>query len=281
MRILTAAALAAFAAPALACPDDAAITAFLAARAEARPAQALVASDATMADAFCAQAMLTEARLESLGPVVGYKAGLTSDAAQAAFGVSEPVFAPLHATMILADGAEIALADGVRPLFEADLLVVIADAAINEAKTPEEAIAHIAGVRPFIETPDIAVGKDVKLTGPVLVAGASGAWKGVAGDLVVLPADASGVAMLDAFTARLLDGQGEELSAAPGSAVLGHPLNVVIWVARTLAAQGGALKPGDLVSVGSFGPLFPMKPGAARVIYEGLPGDPTVSAVFR
>jgi 2-oxo-hept-3-ene-1,7-dioate hydratase len=280
-RHALAAVLTALAAPAMACPDAAAVEAFLAARAEGRPAAALVAVDAPMADAYCAQRMLTEARLATLGPIVGYKAGLTSAPAQAAFGFREPVLAPLHASMLLDDGAEVTVADGVRPLFEADLLVVIADAAINAATTPEQAVAHIAGVRPFMELPDLAVGPDVKLSGPVLVAGGVGASKGVAGDLVAIPADAAGVKMLGGFTARVLDGAGTELSSAPGAAVLGHPLNSVIWVARTLAAQGKALKPGDLVSVGALGPLHPMKPGAARVVYEGLPGDPSVGAVFR
>lgn len=41
------------------------------------------------------------------------------------------------------------------------------------------------------------------------------------------------------------------------------------------------LEPGDLVSLGSFGPLLEPKPGlAATVTYQGLPGDPNVSVTF-
>jgi 2-keto-4-pentenoate hydratase len=58
--------------------------------------------------------------------------------------------------------------------------------------------------------------------------------------------------------------------------VLGHPLNAVLW----LVPNGVRLQPGDLVSVGSFGPLAPAKPGEVTAHYDGLPGDPTVSVTL-
>ena len=56
----------------------------------------------------------------------------------------------------------------------------------------------------------------------------------------------------------------------------------MIWLARDLQRSGIVLKPGDLLSLGSFTPLTPPQPGQAiRVIYQGLPGDPSVSVRFR
>lgn len=263
-----------------ACPEPAAIDAYIADRDAARPAARPIAAGASLDDALCAQAMLVAALVPALGPVVGYKAGLTSEKAQSAFGVTEPVLGTLLAGMMLEPGASVAVAKGVRPLFEADLLVEIADPAVNAAKTPAEVLAHIAGVRPFLELPDLAVAREVTLDGPVLTATNVGAWKGVVGDLIAVPAE-GGVEMLAAFTARVADADGAALSVAPGAAVLGHPLEAVIWVAGMLAQQGKALKAGDLVSVGSIGPLHPMKPGmTVSVTYEGLPGTPAISARF-
>lgn len=266
-----------------ACPDDAAIEAFLADRAAARPTTAPVAAGGSIADALCAQSKIVARLSADLGPVAGYKAGLTSPKSQEVFGVTEPVFGTLLKGMLLEPGASVSPSDAVRALFEADLIVEIADAAVNEASTPEEVLAAIAGVRPFLELPALVVGKDEKLDGAAITAINVGAWRGVMGDLIVLPQGAEGVAMLADFTARLTDdASGETLSAAPGKAVLENPLNAVTWIAGVLKAQGKALKPGDLVSVGSIGPLHPMKPGmSVTLTYEGLPGTPKIGASFK
>jgi 2-keto-4-pentenoate hydratase len=266
-----------------ACPDDAAIDAFLAERAAERPTTAPVAAGGSIADALCAQEKIVARLSADLGPVVGYKAGLTSPKSQEIFGVSEPVFGTLLKGMILEPGASVSPSDAVRALYEADLIVEISDAAVNEASTPEEVLASIAGVRPFLELPALVVGKDEKLDGAAITSINVGAWRGVMGELIVLPQGAEGVAMLAGFTARLTDdATGETLSAAPGKAVLGHPLNAVTWIAGVLKAQGKALKPRDLVSVGSIGPLHPMKPGmSVTLAYEGLPGTPKIGASFK
>ena len=39
---------------------------------------------------------------------------------------------------------------------------------------------------------------------------------------------------------------------AKGKALLGNPLNAVLWLVKDLAATGEKLKSGDLISLGSF-----------------------------
>ncbi|MCY4488452.1 MAG: hypothetical protein OXF11_15260 [Deltaproteobacteria bacterium] len=62
-------------------------------------------------------------------------------------------------------------------------------------------------------------------------------------------------------------------------AVLGHPANSLLW----LMSKGVELGPGDMVSVGSFGRLFPPAKGngGASVTYSGPPGEPTVRVTFK
>lgn len=265
-----------------ACPDAATVDTFIADRGAARPATPPIGAGSSLEDGLCAQAMIIERLSKDLGPVIGYKAGLTSPPAQQAFGVDEPVFGTLLRDMLLPSGSSLRAADAVRSLFEADLIVEIGESAVNEATTPAEVLASIRGVRPFLELPALVAPLDIQLDGPMITSINVGAWRGVMGDLIALPADETGVAMLADFTARLSDETtGETISAAPGKAVLGHPLNAVIWIAGVLKAQGKALKPGDLISVGSIGPLNPMKPGqSVRLTYEGLPGTPSVTASF-
>ncbi|MFV0473090.1 MAG: 2-keto-4-pentenoate hydratase [Pikeienuella sp.] len=274
--------LVSLAAPAFAaCPDSAVVDAFVAARAAAEPTSPPVAAGGALKDGFCAQTMVVERLSADLGPVVGWKAGLTSTKSQEAFGVTEPVIGTLLQGMLLESGATVRADEAVRALFEADLIVEIADDAIMDAKTPEEALAHIRGVRPFLELPALVVGPDEKFDGAALTSINVGAWKGVMGPLVEIPAGAEGVALMAGLTARLVDQDGAVISEASGSAVLGNPLNAVIWAADALRRQGLSLEAGSLVSVGSIGPLSPIKPGMTVTLsYDGLPGAEEISVSF-
>lgn len=258
-----------------ACIEDAAIDAYLGDY-KAKIATKAIAVDASFADARCAQDKLVERLSGELGPVIGYKAGLTSEGAQERFGVDEPVMGTLLEKMMLTSGATVPADFGARPLFEADLLLVVGDEAINDATTPQEVLAHLKGVRPFIELPDLMYAEGEPFTGPSLTAMNVGARMGVMGE--ELPAD---VAMLDALrdmTVTVRAADGEVLAEAKGEAVLGHPLNSALW----LLEKGVRFEPGQLISVGSIGPLLPpvKAKGTATVTYAGLPGDPTVTVHF-
>jgi 2-keto-4-pentenoate hydratase len=88
--------------------------------------------------------------------------------------------------------------------------------------------------------------------------------------------------LLAEMTVVVTDENGAKLAEGKGSAVLGSPLNVAVWIARDLAASGTRLKAGDLISVGSFTPLTPPKSGqTVTARYEGLPGNPAVSVSFK
>ena len=80
----------------------------------------------------------------------------------------------------------------------------------------------------------------------------------------------------------IVKADGAELDRGKGSDVLEHPLNAVVWLVQDLARDGRAMKPGDLISLGSFSKLLPPKPGlAVEVQYQGLPGNPVVSVSFK
>ncbi|SLN11797.1 2-keto-4-pentenoate hydratase [Falsiruegeria litorea R37] len=259
------------------CASDDQIAGFVADYISNTPTAAL-SKDGTMADALCTQAKLVHAMTAHMGPVIGYKAGLTSKPAQDRFGVSEPVQGVLYQNMMLPDGAEVPATWGARPVFEADLILVVADAAINQATTPAEVLAHVSAIRPFIELPDLTLAKGEPITGVTLTAIGVAPKLGVLGNPIPVE-DA------DAMTDRLAQMQvtlaaadGEILSQVPGQAVLGHPANSALW----LMSKGITFAPGDMISVGSFGPLFPPAKGkgGARATYDGLPGNPSVHVTF-
>jgi 2-keto-4-pentenoate hydratase len=54
---------------------------------------------------------------------------------------------------------------------------------------------------------------------------------------------------------------GEVVATGRGDAVLGNPLNSVIWLARKLAEFGRAIEAGEIIMSGSFTRQFPIAPG--------------------
>lgn len=238
------------------------------------------------ADGACSRAKLNALLAKRHGKVVGYKAGLTNPAVQKRFNSDQPVWGKLYEGMVLPSGSVVDAAFGARPLFEADMLVRVKSAAINQAKTPMDVLDAIDQVIPFIELPDLVVQAPPKLNGPAVSAINVGARLGVAGTPLAVPvARAERYAMLGALsgmTVVLADGNGAELGKGKGSDILEHPLNAVVWLAGALAKEGLAMKPGDLISLGSFSPLLPPKAGlTATVTYQGLPGAQPVSVSFK
>jgi 2-keto-4-pentenoate hydratase len=214
------------------------------------------------------------------GRIVGYKAGLTNTAVQKRFGHSSPVRGVLLEKMLLDDGAEVPAKFGAIPMFEADLVVVVKDEGINQAKTPADVLKHLASIRPFIELPDMVTAREQPLTGAVITSFNVGARLGVLGKPVAPTPELADA--LPKMTVVARDQDGKELAKAPGAAILGHPLNAVVWLAEDLAKSGGKLRAGDVLSLGAFTPPSFPKPGlTVTVTYEGLPGNPNVSVRFK
>jgi 2-keto-4-pentenoate hydratase len=239
------------------------------------------AAGMTMAGATCGARKFVAALEPTLGKVVGYKAGLTNQAIQQRFGLSAPLKGTLLAGMLLSDGAEVPARFGTRPFLEPDLVVEVASTAIHDARTPLEALSALRSVRPFIELPDTLVEDPTRITAAALVANNVGARLGVLGAPLPVRADQAFADALKAMRVRTTNDTGRELGAAPGTTILGDPLNAVIWLAAELRREGITLKPGDLLSLGAFG-TSPVEAGrTVTVTYEGLPGNPKVSVTFR
>lgn len=239
-------------------------------------------TDLSMADGECGRRRLIERIEASDNRIVGYKAGLTSRAVQERFGVASPVRGVLFEKMLLKDGANVPADFGARPVYEADLLVVVKDAAIQQAKTHLDALRSISLVVPFIELPDLLVAEGEKLTAPLIVSLNVGARLGVVGKGIPARATPEFAAALAAMHVVVTDQKGIEIASGNGSAILDHPLNAVLWLAQELGKSGIKLKPGDLLSLGSFTAPMNPRPGlSVTVRYMGLPGNPEVSVRFK
>lgn len=249
---------------------------------EAREPLRGLRGDLSMRDAECGRRRLVE-KLEAIeNRIVGYKAALTNRQVQARFAVSSPVRGVLLEKMLLADGADVSADFGARPVVEADLLVVVKDASIHQARTHLDVLRSLSLVVPFIELPDLLVAEGEKLTAPLIVSLNAGARLGVVGKGIPVRATPEFADALAAMRVVVSDQRGRELASGTGAAILEHPLNAALWLVRDLEKSKTRLKPGDMLSLGSFtDPLAPYPGLAVTVRYEGLPGNPAVSVRFK
>ncbi|WP_153161064.1 2-keto-4-pentenoate hydratase [Zoogloea sp. 1C4] len=265
-----------------ACPTDLEAAAVAAAVVARQPVPA-PAGEMSMADGLCGRDKVVRFLAQTYGEVVGYKAGLTNPAVQKRFNHDAPLRGTLFKSMLVADGAELPVSFGTRPVFEADMIVEVADpAALAKADTPLAALKALKSFSPFIELPDLMVADPSKLGGPMLAMINVGARAGVVGKAIPIKATPALAGAFATMTVTLADSTGSVLDTGKGSATLGNPLNAASWLARDLAAAGTPLKRGDLLSLGSFTKLFPPKPGMGVMVkYDGLPGNPGVGVKFR
>ncbi len=221
------------------------------------------------------QRMLILTLRPRFGEIAGYKAALTSPAAQQRFGVDGPLAGVLLENMFTSTGSIVDRAAFVRPVLEADLLVRVGDAAINDARNEDEVLAALSEVIPAIEIADLMYADPAVIDGPAITAINAGARLMVAGPNIALSATGETRDRLARFTAGVVDQGGAVITGGDGAALMGHPLGAALWLKNEVLRQGYRLKPGDLLSLGSLGAPVPLS-GLERVTatYEGLDREP-------
>jgi 2-keto-4-pentenoate hydratase len=238
----------------------------------------------TMDQAMKIQGEFVKAISPTFGKVVGYKAGFTNPSAQKAFGVTAPVRGTLLEKMLMKSGAEVPADFGARPLYEGDLILRVKSDKINKAKTPMDALKQIDAALPFIELPDLAYAKEVKINGPAITAVNVAARYGVIGEPIPVKASKEWMDRLKNFKLQILDDKGTMLIEGQGSALLDHPMNVVLWIRDSLKAEGKKLKKGDLLSLGTITKLTPTAPNTiirARYVDLDPKGTVEISVKFK
>ena len=203
----------------------------------------------TLDDAYAVQAALVGLKIAAGRRRIGWKIGLTSRAMQQALNIDTPDSGVLFDDMRFANGATIAPGRFIQPRIEAELAFVLkAPLAGNVSR--EAVIAATDHVVPALEILDTRIVRQSP----------SGAIRRVQDTIADNAANAGivlGEARLDpagdlrwqgAIVAR--DGVVEETGL--GAGVLNDPVLGIVWLARRLAEQGGAMAAGEVVLSGSF-----------------------------
>ena len=220
------------------------------------------------------QRMLVLTLRPQWGEIVGYKAALTSEAARKRFGIDQPVTGVMLENMFTSTGSTIQAATGVNLLLEADLLVRVANEAINDATSEQEILAALSQVVPFLEIPDTMFAAGVSINAADVIAINAGSRIGVMGAPVEIssltnPREALGAIR---FT---LHGNKQLIAEGSSKALMGHPLAAALWLKNDLNRQDIKLKAGDLLSLGGMHRPVPAKgQGLVELNYFGLGEQP-------
>ena len=208
----------------------------------------------SLEEAFLIQLGLI-ARREAAGERrIGWKVGLTAPVIQQQFGVHEPVFGCLLEGGVKLSGEHFRFAELIKPGFESEICMrlgrELAGSALDQA-TARRAIDLVYPAFEIIETRGDFT-KDLPL------ALADNAQQ----KAIVLGAGRRLDENLDLAGVRVaVEIGGKEVASGRGDAVLGNPLNSLVWLARKLHALGRGLKAGELVMTGSFTRQFPLAAG--------------------
>jgi len=236
------------------------------------------------ADAPCFRNALLARLTPTLGPIVGYKVGVWTKAAQVTNGASGPVVGVLHKGMMLPEDKPVPVSFAFSPMAEADFLVIVGDEGINMASTREEAYRHLRGYRPFIELPDNHYPPETKADIARLVALNVNARAGIMGKEIPLRQTPEGFAGLAGLSVSvtLRTPAGVQLSSGKSAETLGDPLDIVLTTRDLLRDEGITLKRGDVISLGTLTPPHQPVAGETMSVRYSL-GDQTsdIEASFK
>jgi 2-keto-4-pentenoate hydratase len=191
---------------------------------------------------------------------IGWKVALTSKPTQEQFNFHEPAFG--HVLEQFPSGHRFP-ADLIRPGCEPEICVRLARP-IGAGADADTARAAIEVCYPALEIVELRC--DLRRDMPLALAD-NAAQKAVVLGSPVRMGDAPDLAGIETRV-RV---NGVELATGLGAAVLGHPLNAIVWLAGKLPEYGHALKAGDLIMTGSFTRMLPLAAGdQVEATFAGL-----------
>lgn len=249
--------------------DDraAAAAALLAAYTDGHPVEPLSEKyvGLTLDDAYEIQLLQIRERLAAGRTVKGHKVGLTSAAMQRQLGVDQPDFGHLLDDMFHLEHVPIAAGAYLQPKIEPEIAFVLARPLRGPGVTAAEAAAAVDVVLPALEIIDSRV-RDWKIG--ILDTIADNASSGG----VVLGSRPTRLADVDLrLTGCTLHVRGQLAATGAGGAVLGSPLNALVWLANTLGERGVGLEAGHVVLPGSVCAAVPVAPGdGVTATFAGL-----------
>lgn len=228
--------------------------------------------DATLEMAYRIQQAQVDAWVAEGDVVRGHKVGLSSKAMQRMAGVDQPDFGHLTGRMFHLEHAPIPEGTYIQPRVEPEIAFVLGRPLEGPGVTVADAVRAVDFVLPALEVIDSRV-RDWKIGIFDTISDNASSGGVVLGSTPVEVRDID----LRLFGCNLHI-NGELVATGAGGAVLGSPINALVWLANTIGPLGVALEPGHVVLPGSVTRAFPLAPGDSVV--STLGGLGSVTAVL-
>lgn len=209
----------------------------------------------TIDDAYAIQQQQISAWSSGGDQVRGHKVGLTSKAMQRQLGVDFPDYGRLTASMFLPEGTAIPADRFLQPRLEPEVAFVLGRRLTGPGVTVADAARAVDVVLPALEIIDSRICDwDIGLIDTIADNASSGG--------VLLGGTARRLDELDLrLMGVLVHRNGELVATGAGAAVLGSPLNALVWLANTLGPHGVAVEEGEIVIPGSMTSAIPVQAG--------------------
>jgi len=209
----------------------------------------------TVEDAYRIQLHQVEKWQATGRRLAGFKVGLTSKAIQTQLGVDTPDFGHLFFDMLLDGSAALDTSRFISPRIEPEISFVLSDELRGPGLTMIDVFRAVDYAIASVEIIDSRVADwRISLADTIADNASSGA--------LVLGARPVRIDAVDlGLIGCVLSRNGETVATGAGAAVLGHPLNAVLYLANTLGALGRSLPAGSLVMAGALTAAVPVAAG--------------------
>ena len=218
----------------------------------------------TLEDAYGIQrVMMAELHSQGFTPS-GRKLGYTNPAMQKKMGLAGPSWGWLLAERRFADGENAAFSDFIQPGIETELLFVLKEDLKEGPYDREHLLQAVAGFRAAMEIVDMRQIRQGKTQRDSV--GDEGAFGAYAVGKKLIPADGRNLSEWTSVLYR----NGVEEAEGNGQAVMGDPVNALLWLANELWNTEEYLKAGEEILTGSFTPLAAAGAGDSfRAVFNG------------
>ncbi|SDG74011.1 2-keto-4-pentenoate hydratase [Planococcus glaciei] len=210
----------------------------------------------TPQQAYQIQLAQIEEKVQNGAAVKGLKIGLTSKAMQDMLNVHTPDYGFVLDTMLFEEGAPIKAESFLQPKVEFEIAFVFKKAIVGADVTVEEVIDAIDFVVPAVEIIDSRI-EDWKIRFEDTVADNGSSAGAILGSRKTALSEIPDIAAIPMTVYK----NGEWLDEATSAAVLGNPLNAVVWLAQALDEYGISIEPGMFVLSGALSKAVPFEAG--------------------
>jgi 2-keto-4-pentenoate hydratase len=217
-------------------------------------------------DAYAIQDAFVALRAQKLGGIAGYKVALTSAEMRRFVGVDSPQAGAMLESTLLRSPARVRAADYVRLIVEFEIAVRLGEDLPTADKpfSREHIVRAVDAVIPALELADDRNADYKELARHPLELIADNCWN--EGAVLGAPVeDWRGINL--AAVRGIATINGNKVGEGRGADAMGHPLDVVAWVANQRASLGRGLLRGDVVITGSIVTTKAVTAGD-RVLFE-------------